>query len=262
MARLAKYRSARNFKGIDSLLAVSSKSVDRDDFYELYGTAYLRDHKYGNALNMLNKISPRYKYLDTDDWYANDSIFYSIPFIETIRDYPKQHVGAKEAFNKKTFAQEMVRLQRLTIKDKKNAANYYFRMANAVYQTGYFGNSWFLISYDWTSFDNFNPVQHAFEMDYKKAYTAKKWYAKARSLSKDVNFKAKCTFMMAKCAQQEIVHDNEIGYYRHDPNYKVLMDANYNNPYFKELKVTYDKTPFYQVAASECSYLKDFIIVK
>jgi hypothetical protein len=262
MGRLEKYRSVGDFNGIDSLLAVSSKSVDRDDFYELYGTAYLRDHQYGNALNMLDKISPKYKYLDTDNWYANDSIFYSIPFIETIRDYPKQHVGAKEAFNKKTFAKEMIRLQRLTVKDKKNAANYYFRMANAVYQTGYFGNSWFLISYDWTSFDNDNPVQYAFEMDYKKAYTARKWYTKARLLSKNVDFKAKCTFMLAKCAQQQIPRSSEIGYYIHDKDYKTFMQANLNNPYFKDLKLKYSKTSFYQTVSGECSYLRDFIAGK
>ncbi|MDQ0637283.1 hypothetical protein QF042_000848 [Pedobacter sp. W3I1] len=262
MARLAKYRSGRNFNGIDSLLAMSSKSIDRDDFYELYGTAYLRDHQYGSALNMLNKISPKYKYLDTDNWYGNDSIFYSIPFVETIKDYPKQHVSAKGAFNKKTFAKEMVRLQRLTVKDKKNAANYYFKMANAVYQTGYFGNSWFLISYDWTSFENFNLVQYPYEMDYKKAYMAKKWYTKARALSTNIDFKGKCTFMLAKCAQHQILRSSESGYYMHGKDYKIFIRANINNPYFEELKQKYGKTPFYQTVLGECSYLKDFIAGK
>lgn len=259
MARLAKYRSARDFHGMDSLLAMSSKSITSNDFYELYGTAYIRDHQYGSALKMFNKISPKYKYLDTDDWLANDSIFYSIPFVETIRDYPKQHVSAKEAFNKKTFVKKMIRLQKLTVSDKKNAAVYYFKMANAVYQTGYFGNSWFLISYDWTSFDNFNPIQYAFEMDYKKAYQAKKWYTKARSLSKDANFKAKCTFMLAKCEQQQIPRSSEISYYIHNKDYKMFMRANINNPYFNELKLKYSQTPFYQTVLGECSYLRDFI---
>lgn len=262
MGRLAKYRSAKKFKGLDSLLAMSAKSVTKDDFYELYGTAYLRDHQYGSALKMLNKISPKYKYLDTDDWYFNDSIFYSNPFVETIRDYPKQHVSAKEAFNKKTFVKKMIRLQKLTVSDKKNAAVYYYKMANAIYQTGYFGNSWFLISYDWTSFDNFNRIQYAFEMDYKKAYTAKKWYTKARSLSKDANFKAKCTFMLAKCEQHQIPRSSETGYYIHNKDYKIFIRANINNPNFKELKIKYSKTPFYQTVLGECSYLRDFIAGK
>ncbi|WP_293310376.1 hypothetical protein [Pedobacter sp. UBA5917] len=262
MGQLERYRSTKGRTGMDLLLAMSSKSVDNDDFYELYGTTYLRQHRYSSALKMLNKISPRYKHPFNNDWLLNDSTYFSNPFTENINDYPKKHVGLKEAFNKKTFAKQMLRLQQLTVNDKKNAAVYYYKMANAVYQTGYFGNSWFLISYDWDTYDNNLPVKQAFEMDFKKAYTAKKWYAKARSLSKDVNFKAKCTFMMAKCAQQEIVRDNEIGYYPHDRSYKIFMNENYNNPYFKELKANYSKTPFYQVASSECSYLKDFITVK
>lgn len=262
MNELARYRSTMALAGMDSLLATGSKSIDKDDFYELYGTTYLRQHKYDSALKMFNKISPGYKYFYQTDWFLNDSTYFSNPFAESFNDYPKKHVGLKQAFNKKTFAKEMLRLKALMVNDKKNAAAYYYKMANAVYQTGYFGNSWFLISYDWETYYNNSPVKHAFEMDFKKAYTAKKWYAKAKSLSKDANFRAKCTFMLAKCAQQEILRDNEVGYYPHDRNYKIFMNANYNNPYFKELKATYSKTPFYQIASSECSYLKDFITAK
>ncbi|KRT16682.1 hypothetical protein ASU31_07655 [Pedobacter ginsenosidimutans] len=262
MARLAKYRSAKNRNGMDSLLAMSSKSVDKDDFYELYGTTYLREHKYDSALKMFDKISPKYKYFYNEDWRLNDSTYFSTPFIEAINDYPKNHVGLKEAFNKKSFAKEMLHLQKLTVSDKKNAAVYYYKMANAVYQTGYFGNSWFLTNYDWTNYDNNGPVNCGFEMDYKKAYTAKKWYTIARSLSKNIDFKAKCTFMLAKCEQQQIPRSSEIGYYIYDKDYKMFMRANINNPYFKELKLKYSKTPFYQTVLGDCSYLRDFITGK
>lgn len=266
MAKLAGYRSPIGFKGMDSLLAKGLKSVDKDDFYELYGTTYLREHKYSGALNCFSKLSPKYKYFNTDDWYGNDSTFYSNPFATTINDYPKKHIGEKAAFNKKTFAKEMVRLQRLTLSDKKNAALYYYKMANAVYQTGHFGNSWFLISYEWEAYQNDKPIRYGFDLDYKKAATAKKWYLKARSLSNDANFRAKCTFMLAKCTQKEINATYRPVYagYRSkkDPGYKNFIHKNYNNPYFKELKAKYSNTSFYQTVSGECSYLKDFISAK
>lgn len=139
-------------------------------------------------------------------------------------------------------------------------------MANAVYQTGYYGNSWFLISYDWSTYDNNNPPKYGYDIDYKKAQTAKIWYLKARALSTSANFKAKCTFMLAKCAQKQIIMNYStvsFNYYNEkDVKYQNFIKANYNNPYFKEMKLKYASTPFYATASNECSYLGDFITRK
>ena len=217
------------------------------------------------AGKMFAKVSPAYKYFNPDNWYADESNtkLYANPFIETINDFPKKYVTAKASITKKAFAAEMLRLQKLTISDKKNAALYYYKMANAVYQTGYFGNSWFLISYDWSSYDNSNPAKYVYDGDYKKAQTAKAWYLKARALSTNVDFKAKCTFMLAKCLQKQIIMNaNPLSFYYYDKKtvkWRNFIKANYNNPYLKELRFNYAKTPFYAVAAGECSYLGDFI---
>ncbi|WP_231425827.1 hypothetical protein [Pedobacter sp. Leaf250] len=265
MQGLAVYKTKAAGKDLTALLAKALNQLKNDDFYELYGTTYLRTHQYDKALQMFAKVSPNYNYFNPENYYADDanSKLYSNPFVQTINDYPKKFVAAKASVTKKAFATEMLRLQKLTVSDKKNAALYYYKMANAVYQTGYYGNSWFLISYDWSTYDNSSPAKYGYDVDYKKAQTAKAWYLKARTLSTDPDFKAKCTFMLAKCAQKQIILNSQLNSFSYwdkdDLKYKNFIKANYNNPYFKELKLSYSKTPFYQIAAGECSYLGDFI---
>jgi len=268
MQGLAVYKTKASGNDLTALLAKALNQLKNDDFYELYGTTYLRTHQYDKAVQMFAKVSPNYSYFTPENWYAQEenSKLYANPFVQTINDYPKKYVSSKISITKKSFAIEMLRLQKLTVSDKKNASLYYYKMANAVYQTGYFGNSWFLISYDWSSYDNYSLPKYAYDVDYKKAQTAKAWYLKARALSTNVDFKAKCTFMLAKCAQKQIIMNSQslsFGYYdKDDVKYKDFIRANYNNPYFKELRLKYSKTPFYQTASTECSYLGDFIAGK
>ncbi|PWS31048.1 hypothetical protein [Pedobacter paludis] len=268
MQGLAVYKTKASGNDLTALLAKALNQLKNDDFYELYGTTYLRTHQYDKAVQMFAKVSPNYSYFTPENWYAQEenSKLYANPFVQTINDYPKKYVTSKTSITKKSFAIEMLRLQKLTVSDKKNASLYYYKMANAVYQTGYFGNSWFLISYDWSSYDNYSLPKYAYDVDYKKAQTAKAWYLKARALSTNVDFKAKCTFMLAKCAQKQIIMNSQslsFGYYdKDDVKYKDFIHANYNNPYFKELRLKYSKTTFYQTASTECSYLGDFIAGK
>lgn len=265
MQGLLNYKKKTTGTDVTALLAKALNQLSDDDFFELYGTTYLRTHQYDKAVQMFAKVSPNYNYFNPEDYYADDanSKLYANPFIQTINDFPKKYVVAKASVTKKTFAAEMLRLQRLIVSDQKNAALYYYKMANAVYQTGYYGNSWFLISYDWSTYDNASPAKYGYDADYKKAQTAKSWYLKARALSTNADFKAKCTFMLAKCAQKQIILNaklNSFSYWdKDDVKYQNFINANYNNPYFKELKLKYSKMPFYQVAAGECSYLRDFI---
>ncbi|MGN7203729.1 hypothetical protein ACTHQF_05585 [Pedobacter sp. SAFR-022] len=268
MQDLLKYKNKAAGNEMTDYLAKSLVWFSDDDFYELFGTTYLRTHQYDKAIQMFAKLPAGYKFFTPENWYsdASNPKLYANPFTETINDYPKKYVSEKGAFTKKTFAAEMLRLQHLTVSDKKNAALHYYKMANAVYQTGYFGNSWYLISYNWSSYDNTAPLKHAYDADFKIAETAKRWYLKARTLSNDPDFKAKCTFMLAKCEQKEVIVNAQINAFSqwdiNDMRYQNFSAAYYGNAYFKELKSKYSKTPFYKIAAGECSYLSDFITRK
>ena len=94
------------------------------------------------------------------------------------------------------------------------------------------------------------------------AVTAEKYYLKARQLSNDPEFKAKCTFMAAKCKQQRYNGiDDEFSNYKffqkHSPDFQKQIR---HESYFEELKKYYSKTLFYKRAVNECSYLSDFLV--
>jgi len=203
-----------------------------------------------------------YKSKEYSNWYAEATIAPN-PFIVTINDYPKK-IG-QSSMTKLEYAARMLKYQTL-IKDEKNngkKADYYFHMANGIYQTSTYGNAWSLVSYSWSSYDNNAKLDRYWERNYKQAKTAKEWYLKARELATSLDFKAKCTFMLAKCEQKdfELKDDMRWTYYENsseNPFYQFSL----HNKYFHQLKSQYNKTAFYQTAVHECTYLRDFIASK
>ncbi len=265
LSQLEKRFTKANENSFDAFINEDLRKLSRSDFYELFGTAYLREHQYQKALQCFEKLDPNREFKTPENWY-DEGTMYANPFITTVNDYPKQFTSKAQTYNKKTFAKEMSRLEKLIVSDKKNAAQYYFKMANGVYQTGYFGNSWVFISYGWSSYAvNEKPV-YTYDNDYKLAQTAKKWYLKARSLSKDPEFRAKCTFMLAKCEQKQKANGvlSSSKWYEIDYTNRInqLHYLNRNNIYFAELKQQYANTAYFKKASDECSYLSDFIASK
>jgi len=242
------------------LKAVTAGVTDsiKYDLYDLLGTAYLREHKYNSAVNAFKHIPLKKRKLVPSDWWG-DITLYSNPFLDRLHDYPKVFSSnPSRAFNKLQFAIKMAQLQKLAHNNPKKAAGYYYTMANGLYSTSYNGNSWYYISYTWNSYDADRKRTEYYDGDFLNASNAEKYYLKARSLSKNAEFKARCTFMAAKCKQQQFIGDWK---------YRVGADGEYNrnvrnNPYFVNLRKDYARTAFYKTAVNECSYFRDFIAGK
>ncbi|SFB91633.1 hypothetical protein SAMN05421747_10283 [Parapedobacter composti] len=233
-----------------------------DDYWDLLGTAYLRTHAYGAASRAFAKLSPQFQRESPVDWYGGEEQpLYPDPFITAINDYPKRFGGTP--LTKAGFAKAMADLQRRIAEDPGNAASYYFQLANGVYQTGAFGNAWQLISYHWTSTHNYIRGNYYYAGDYHDARQAAAWYEKARELSKDPEFRAKCTFMLAKCEQKRYSYPSLKAYYDGGFSYGNRPDPfwlfSQRNRYFGELETHYGNTAFFQAAVRECTYLADFI---
>lgn len=235
-----------------------------DDLYELLGTAYLREHKYPEAVAALNLVHEKELNKFPTNFY-DEKATGADPFINQMPDYPKLLLtkGGK-GYNKRQFAQAMTAFQKQIKADPKNASAYYFAMATATYNTSTYGNAWYLISYDWSSGDYGRKSLYYYDADYVKTSNAEKLFLQARQLSTNAEFKAKCTFMAAKCKQKQIRW----------PSYSDFSDYNFNNmdkaqkaydlavrrnPYFTELQKSYGKTAYYKLAVSDCSYLRDFL---
>jgi hypothetical protein len=237
-----------------SFLTAKLSTVKLSYLYELLGTTYLREHQYAKAITALKQVDAITLNKDPEDYYKGD------PFIDRINDYPKVlRYGKTKGYNKLQFAQAMSELEQKIKTDEPNAPSYYYRFATGLYNASHYGNAWYLISYDWSAMDFGRAEKYSYDADYVKTKNAEKYYLLARSLSVNEEFKAKCTFMAAKCKQKQVIAPQ---YYmeNYDEVQKAYLLQLRSNEYFDELRSKYRKTAIFKKAVGECSYLKDFML--
>ena len=129
----------------------------------------------------------------------------------------------------------------------------------------YYGHTWELVQYYRSGSDGYAIPKDAtaFQKEYYGAFKAQAYFEKAMNASTDKNFKARCLFMMAKCAQKQ-VHQPQYDEYtanwdQYDIAYKGYLPQFKNNKYFPQFVKEYGNTAFYKEAFSSCSYLRDFV---
>jgi hypothetical protein len=232
-------------------LSRALKEVSDSDLYELLGTIQLREHHYQEALASFRHEKTKLNFARAEEAGISSGDAFNI----TIKDYG---LPSTRGLNKLQFAQKMANFEAKLKSDPKNA-NTYFAMATGIYNTSTYGNSWNMISYVWSSTDFGRKRMYYYDDDYIKTSLAEQYYLKARDLSKDQEFKAKCTFMAAKCKQKQYeAPDFADNYDTYEKREKAYLQELKQNVYYKQLK-QYNTTAFYKKAVNECSYLSDFI---
>jgi hypothetical protein len=236
---------------------INHNSVKKADVIDFAGTAYLRDYDYTNAIAWFKKSTDKKTVINTN------------PFIDLLYDQEEVLPSeAKFSTSKAAFAEEMLRLQKLSASDKVNAAKHIYKMALGFYNMTYYGHAWRLVQYDRSGTDGYYIPDDAtgFQKEYYGCFKAKAYFEKAMATSSDKNFKARCLFMMAKCAQKQI---HQPKYSEYVNRYEAMDTAQqtyflafkYSN-YFPQLIKEYGNTAFYKEAYNSCSYLRDFIATK
>ncbi len=223
-------------------------------YNDLLGTSYLREHQYGKAAAAFKLIDVTTE--KPQDYTPAD------PFIERINDYPRVYTyGKAKGYTKLQFAQAMAALELQIKSDPANQASYYYKMATGLYNTSTYGNAWYLISYSWSGTDFGRTRNIYYDADYIKTSNAEKYYLMARKFGKTPEFKAKCTFMAAKCRQKQAEAPSYTA-----PDFDELQKTYQlqlrSSELFADLKANYKRTAFYKRAVGDCSYLKDYIIEK
>ncbi|WP_143065297.1 hypothetical protein [Mucilaginibacter gossypiicola] len=169
----------------------------------------------------------------------------------------------KQKFTPLSFLQTLNTLD-TEIKQGKNVYSNAYAAANAYYNITYYGNARLFYESDVVATGPTGRYYYEGEprMDDKltSMQVAIKYYQLARKNAATDEQRARCTFMLSKCALNEIYND---------PNFKgadkfadikasqPVMDAYYN--YFTELKEKYNKTAYYKEALKECGYLSDYV---
>jgi hypothetical protein len=218
-----------------------------DAIRELTGSKYMRTLRFEEAAACFKQLSGASKlfHLDNNPFDA--------PPLAGRKSAPAQE--GKSFHSKLSFAHEMADLQQKINKNRATPKDL-FRYACGLYQMSWCGNSWQLLSYDWSSAEEWESERKKPEAEWHHYYhtdLAQDFFMQAFKQSHNNEFKAQCLFMAAHCYQMSSSNifvrkngRNTFGNYFH------------NNPYFSQLTKKYRKTDFYKHALTRCSYLSDF----
>lgn len=227
-------------------------SVTKKEVIDFAGTSYLREGDYANAIAWFNRAA------DKNGINKN-------PFADLLYDR-EERLPAEKNFRitKLAFTQEMQKLQQQT-KQPALAAKAYYKMALGMYNISYYGHTWELVQYDRSGSDGYYIPEKAtgFQKEYYGVFKAHDFFEKAMKASTDKNFKARCLFMMAKCAQKQIrrpqYEDYASNYDKMEADEDIYFKNFKANKYFPQFVKDYSNTAFYKEAFSRCSYLRDFM---
>jgi hypothetical protein len=228
-------------------------SVTKKEVVDFAGTSYLRDYDYAKAI----------------DWFkrsADKKALNKNPFLDVLYDVEEQLVSEKKfSITKLAFTQEMLKLEQAA-KQPATAAASYYKMALGMYNMTYYGHTWEMVQYYRSGSDGYAIPKNAtgFQKEYYGAFKAHDYFEKAMNASTDKNFKAKCFFMMAKCAQKQVHRPQYEDYStdnwnKYEGDEKLYWPLFKNNKYFPQFVKEYGNTAFYKEAFSSCSYLRDFV---
>lgn len=209
--------------------------LHQQDYQELLGIRYAQQDKLDEALLALKAA-------------GNDGKLPGNPFTIHIRDcHDCDHAAVqKTKYTKVSFIEKMIAMKAIAAAKPAEAAQNYFLVANGFYNMTYFGNA--RLFYD----NRVDNSIYAYEHDLlpeESSDLALKYYLLALQHSTDAEFRAKCTFMAAKCEQNT--------FFTHMPeNYKGDFKAGI---YFASLKKEYSQTRYYQDVIRECGYFKTYL---
>lgn len=232
---------------------LSHNSVTKKEVADFAGTSYLREYDYAKAIEWFKKP-------------ADKKVINKNPFADLLYDREEQLAFEKKFITTKlVFAQEMQKLEQAA-KQPATAAKSYYKLALGMYNISYYGHSWELVQYYRSGGDGYYIPDNAtgFQKEYYGVFKAHDYFEKAMNASTDKNFKARCLFMMAKCAQKQ-VHEPQYNEFssgnwdKYDEAQKAYWPRFMNNKYFPQFVKEYGNTAFYKEAFSSCSYLRDFV---
>lgn len=209
--------------------------LQKQDYQELLGIRYAQQDKLEEALVALKALESKETLLGN-------------PFTIHIKDcHDCDHEAAQKIkYTKASFIEKMIEMKGIAASKPAEAAQNYFLVANGFYNMTYFGNA--RLFYDNRVDNTIYEYEHALTPE-ENNDLALKYYLLALQNSTDKEFKAKCTFMAAKCEQN--------AFFMNTPaNYKGDFKSGI---YFASLKKDYSATKYYQEIIKECGYFKTYL---
>lgn len=209
--------------------------LTRPDYSELLAIRYTQQDRLEEAANVFKTIH-------------EEVTLPGNPFTIHIRDcHDCDHEAVqKTKYSKNSFVNKMIEMKQTALAKPEEAAQNYFLVANGFYNMTYFGNA--RLFYDNRVDNSIYRYEHPLVPE-EKNDLALKYYLLALQHATDKEFKARCTFMAAKCEQNTF-------FMNMPKDYKGDFKS---GVYFASLKKEYASTKYYSEIIKECGYFKTYI---
>ena len=235
LLKMIAYFDKQNKTAFETLF-MENALLKKEQYIFLLGVRYAQHNNLEQAVATLKPLPAYY------------TVLLGNPFTIHIRDCHDCDHEAKQKvkYTRGSFLEKMIEMKAIAAAKPAEAAQNYFLIANGFYNMSDFGNA--RIFYE-------NNVYNTIYDDDRKLLPeqtsdlALKYYLLAFESSQDKEFKAKCTFMAAKCEQNA-------WFMRANDDYKGDFKSGI---YFAALKKNYPETKYYQDIIKECGYFRTYL---
>lgn len=246
---IAAFAAKRNKSPIEVWLTQGT-AYTADVIKELEGTKYLRMYQFAKAAEVLGQSSRN----------VIDKHILPNPFIANISDLMEPaREDSSQLYTKLEFAKRMASLQ------TKDDPISLFEYGCGLYSMSYYGKAHHAYDYYRSSTDAYGyfstPERRALppaRQAYYNLGTAEEVFIKAAEKTTDAELKAKSLWMAAKCWQKRAPLAKPDSYFG-DEEARVYYRYSLGNPYFSQLRSSFNHTAFQKQAYSTCDYYRDYV---
>jgi hypothetical protein len=217
-----------------------------DTYKDLKGTIAFRN-------NDLQLAYETFASMPQDYWatnYSYRSYLNEDPFFPKALDSKRSY---DYQFNKTDFIKKMLDLENLIKKNKNNAVENYLKLGHAYFNCSYFGNSWMMMSYGWSSSDLYRIDSDCNEKWVKDNYLtcdrAIGYYEKVLQSKATEEQKSLASLMLFECNYFKSCYLSE----------KYTTEKEVAIKYATDFYKKYNKTSVFN--AYSCSLVKEFAIL-
>ncbi len=278
--------SYSNSKGLEPATAVSLFKNVYFDLLELRGTALIAAGRFAEAADCLAEI-PKAYYKKLEYFYLPTDPFRG--YVQHVKEYypDRKKIDRSKALTKLDYAKRMADLIKISQAGIGNTAKQDMEIANALYNTSYYGACWqarcyYRPSYLWTEgelddTDSQNPfgvydyddadtlsylqVIKNREVVHRRSSGAADMFRKAMAGLRTDEERAECVFMLAKCEQVEFYTSKDYENYvlkNDSDNIKLQSILTKYKTNFELLRTRFAHTSFYKYARENCLYFNDY----
>jgi hypothetical protein len=204
--------------------------------YDLLGTKYMRKNQLRNAHSAFKSVNDT---LWKSDFYPYKTYLNANPFYTNMYNEHTATQADKIRYNKESLVHQLIEyLGKAENPKTEHRDYYYFLVANCQLNMTQYGNSWLMKRYFWSNAQSLTGLEDDGNFFY--CDEAKKYYLKAKSVSKSTKFQALCLRMAGRCEKYKITYKlGQDDNYAYDPDEDVDAKIFAANKYYKQIRSEY-----------------------